>query len=49
MKSNPNLNCINVMISETSNSVVNHFESQELVSKENSISISKNNNDVMNA
>jgi lipid II:glycine glycyltransferase (peptidoglycan interpeptide bridge formation enzyme) len=48
-ESNPNLNCINVMISETSNSVVNHFESQELVSKENSISISKNNNDVMNA
>ncbi len=49
MKSNPNLNCIYVMISHTSNSVVNHSKSQQLVSKENSISMSNNNNHVINA
>jgi hypothetical protein len=48
-ENNRNHNCVNVIISETSNSVVNHFDSQELVSKENSISKSKNKNDVMNA
>jgi hypothetical protein len=46
---NPNHNCINVIISETSNSVVNHFDSQELNSYENSISKSEDKNDVMNA